>query len=169
MISLQQFDFAVTGAGIRCPLGRAMLVAFALASTPCWADIYKSVDSEGRVTYSNLPSKGAKRVDISEGNGNGKSKSASIGTPTNFPKVDTNTQKSRDSVRRRILSEELTAEEKLLAEAQSTYRNGNPDPLPGEQPTNPKYIDRVKKLRQSVELHEKKDIRRNQQDQNSYQ
>ena len=118
------------------------------------ADIYKSVDAEGRVTYSNLPSKGAKRIEVIGDSGNRKS-SSSVATPSGFPKVDTSTQKSRDSVRKRILGDELTAEEKLLAEAQSAYKNGNPDLLPGEQANTPKFQERLNKLRQSVTLHEK--------------
>ena len=38
-------------------------------------------------------------------------------TPANFPKVDSDTQKKRDDTRRKILEEELAAEEKLLIEA----------------------------------------------------
>jgi hypothetical protein len=119
------------------------------------ADIYKSVDSAGRVTYSNIPSKGAKRMDLENlttipGNKNG-----SASTPADFPRVDANTQKSRDDVRRKILGAELAAEEKLLTESQAAYKNGNPDPLPGELAKSPKYQERVAKLKQSVGLHEK--------------
>lgn len=141
------------------PLPRrwALILACVLVtgSPPVIADIYKSVDSEGRVTYSNLPSKGAKRIEVTGDSGAHKPPGQATSTPSGFPKVDSNTQRSRDSVRRRILSDELAAEEKLLAEAQSSYKNGNPDLLPGEQASTPKFQERVTRLRQTVTLHEK--------------
>ena len=39
-------------------------------------------------------------------------------TPDDFPKVDAAKQKERDETRRKILQDELAAEEKLLEEAQ---------------------------------------------------
>jgi hypothetical protein len=76
-------------------------------------------------------------------------------TPAGFPKVDADTQKSRDETRRKVLSEELAAEEKLLATARATYANGAPVPLPEEQANADKYRERIARLRQSVGLHER--------------
>lgn len=133
----------------------AGLIAVLSLSGPVCADIYKSVDTEGRVTYSNIPSRGAKRIEVGVPSSNSGHKASVASTPADFPRVDSSTQKSRDSVRRRILSDELATEEKLLAEVQSAYKRGNPDLLPGEQTTSPKYIERVGKLRDSISLHEK--------------
>src|SRR5208283_4438155 len=47
-------------------------------------------------------------------------------TPSGFPKVDAGTQKGRDDLRRKVLTEELGTEEKLLDEARSAYGNGAP-------------------------------------------
>jgi hypothetical protein len=127
---------------------------FVAASAPAGADIYKSVDADGRVLYSNIPSKGAKRMEGLGGSGSARP-AASTTSPASFPKIDSGTQKNRDGMRRRILSDELAAEEKLLAEAQSSYRNGSPELLAGEQPASPKYSERIDKLKQSVSLHEK--------------
>jgi chromosome segregation ATPase len=76
-------------------------------------------------------------------------------TPAGFPKVDADTQKSRDETRRKVLSEELAAEEKLLAAARATYANGAPVPLAEEQANAEKYRERIARLRQSVALHER--------------
>jgi hypothetical protein len=82
-------------------------------------------------------------------------RSGSSTTPQGFPKVDTGTQKGRDDLRRRVLSEELATEEKLLVESRAAYANGAPAPSPEEKEAPQKYTERVAKLRQAVTLHEK--------------
>jgi len=91
---------------------------------------------------------------VSEGSGPS-TRSGSTASPQGFPKVDAATQKSRDSVRRKVLVDELTAEQKLLAEAKAQYANGKPMPLPEEKEAPQKYDERVAKLKQGVTLHEK--------------
>ena len=54
-----------------------------------------------------------------------------------------------------MLSDELSAEEKLLAEARAGYANGAPVPLPEEQADAEKYRQRIARLRQAVQLHER--------------
>lgn len=80
---------------------------------------------------------------------------AATPTPAGFPRVDTATQKGRDDVRRKVLSEELTSEEKLLAEARTAYADGAPAPLPEERGDAAKYQQRIARLRQAVGLHER--------------
>ena len=82
-------------------------------------------------------------------------RSATVPTPSSFPKVDAGTQKSRDDLRRRVLMDELASEEKLLAEAKGQYGEGTPAPLPEERASAQKYADRVARLRQAVQLHER--------------
>jgi len=72
-----------------------------------------------------------------------------------FPRVDPETQKGRDDVRRRVLGDELAAEEKLLVEARTAYADGAPPPLPEERNSADKYRERIGRLRQSVVLHER--------------
>ena len=89
------------------------------------ADIYKTVDSEGRVTYSNIPMKGAKKLDMGpmpltvpmRSHGKHLSEAAASPSPANFPKVDEATQRTRDQGRRGILNEEMSHEQSLLADA----------------------------------------------------
>jgi hypothetical protein len=76
-------------------------------------------------------------------------------TPSNFPKVDSATQKGRDDVRRKVLTEELATEQKLLDEARAAYANGAPPPTAEERNVPQKYAERVVKLKQTVTLHEK--------------
>jgi len=130
-----------------------LAVAFAAAAQ---AEICKYIDASGNVAYSNVaPEKGWKKLScVGEDSPRG---AGTKGTPSpaGFPKVDADTQKGRDDVRRRVLSDELATEEKLLAEARAAYGDGAPKPLPEEQTDAQKYADRLTRLRQAVSLHEK--------------
>ena len=101
------------------------------------AEIYKSVDADGHVTYSSTPSKGSKKLGLeplappSRASRSSRSSSSSHSSssrskvsPRDFPRVDTRTQKRRDDMRHRILSDELKTEKKLLAEAQASLKKG---------------------------------------------
>ncbi len=143
-------------------LGTAVAL-MVLTSLPAAADICKYIDAEGRIIYSNVEIRDARKIDCTivteepsrkpaPGGGSSKAKGSA---PPGFPRVDSSTQKSRDDVRRQVLAEELTAEEKLLEEARSQYNDGAPVALPAERDDQKKYADRVQKLRQAVQLHER--------------
>ncbi len=100
------------------------------------AEIYKHVDSEGRVTYSNVKIKGAKKLDLEPADTNfGGDNSATLrkptaktATPDSFPKVDASTQNLRDNKRNAILKSELDAEKQALARAKQAYIEGESKP-----------------------------------------
>jgi hypothetical protein len=75
--------------------------------------------------------------------------------PTGFPRVEPDTQKGRDELRRRVLNDELSSEEKMLGEARNAYGNGAPPPMADEQNDAEKYRQRIARLRQAVQLHER--------------
>ncbi|MBV1774310.1 DUF4124 domain-containing protein [Burkholderiaceae bacterium DAT-1] len=128
----------------------------ALASIHVCADIYRSVDAEGHVTYSNVPSKGAKKIDLgnlpdpipapkprasgSSGSSGG-STSYSAPTPSNFPRVDSSTQNARDQNRLSILQSEMDSEQRLLNQVRNNLQTSAPE--------------KQAKLRDEVMLHEK--------------
>ena len=70
---------------------------------------------------------------------------ANNASPSDFPRVDSSTQKSRDSTRRKILADELATEEKLLAEARVNLRQGEASRTEGK----------LHALQEEVTLHEK--------------
>jgi len=76
-------------------------------------------------------------------------------SPPGFPRVDAETQKGRDDLRRKVLNDELASEEKFLADARTAYGNGAPAPLPEEQADAEKYRQRLARLRAAVQLHER--------------
>jgi hypothetical protein len=113
---------------------------------PMWlaGETYRCATESGAFSYFNVP-----------GGGGGERPTAKAPTPAGFPRVDPETQKGRDGVRRKVLSDELAAEEKLLAETRTAYADGAPVPLPEERADAEKYRSRIARLRQSVTVHEK--------------
>jgi hypothetical protein len=141
------------------------------------AQIYKYVDpATGAVEYTNQPRKGAQRMnldgslsEIPTGNTarrNSQGQISSSAQPravavnslvNNNPgtAVDSETQRTRDGTRQRILSDELASEEKALAEARAALNNGKPLPMADETPGSAKYIDRVKQIERTLRHHER--------------
>lgn len=108
-------------------------------------DTYRCSTASGAFSYFNVPG----------GGGGADSRTAKTPTPAGFPRVDPATQKSRDDLRRKVLADELAAEEKLLAESRVAYADGAPAPLAEERTDAEKYRARIARLRQSVAVHEK--------------
>ncbi|GAB7127034.1 hypothetical protein JCM19000A_15410 [Silvimonas sp. JCM 19000] len=149
--------------GTRLRLGALALCASLLAAS-AWADIYKYTDDEGRVTFSNIPMRGATKV-YSEmipmgsrpHNANAKGTNVqrvNAPSPADFPKVDSSTQRSRDSNRRKILEDELATERQSLTDARKALADAQA--APGDAQLNPaKYNDRIMRLRDNATVHEK--------------
>ena len=137
------------------------------------AEIYKTVDAEGRVTYSNVKIKGAKKLDLEPadtsfgtgtGSGDGATKRAPqtrTATPASFPKVDAGTQNQRDGKRKDILQGELDAERKALEDAKKAYAEGASDPevfktKDGQTRRNvPKFEEKMKSLQADIDAHQR--------------
>ena len=117
-------------------------------------EMYKCATRSGASSYFNVPGAGGSPLPGSAG-ASQPVRSAKAATPAGFPRVDPDTQKGRDDVRRKVLSDELAAEEKLLAETRATYADGAPPPLPEERTDAEKYRVRIARLRQTVSVHEK--------------
>ena len=96
------------------------------------ADIYKSVDDDGHVTYSSAPLKGAKRIVMTTQNRTGTEHTRVGNTPQDFPKVNQATQKVRDDTRRKILEDELKSEQDLLNTAKQQAAQRPKDEHPNE-------------------------------------
>ncbi len=115
-------------------------------------EMYRCATQSGASSYFNVPGGGGA---VSGSSGTQPIRSSKAATPSGFPRVDPDTQKGRDDVRRKVLSDELAAEEKLLAETRALYSDGAPAPLPEERTDAEKYRVRIARLRQSVTVHEK--------------
>lgn len=128
-----------------------LLLLAACHAAPVTAEIYKYVDESGRVTYTNIPKKGAKKLDLDPISA---AKTRNSTGPADFPKVDNQTQKKRDDLRKQILEDELSGEEKALADAQKTLNEGEKTRLSDETNNPQKYLDRIKKLKSNVSRHQ---------------
>jgi hypothetical protein len=106
-------------------------------------DTYRCATASGAFSYFNVPG------------GDGERRSTKTSTPASFPRVDPATQKGRDDLRRKVLADELAAEEKLLVESRTAFADGAPAPLPEERADAEKYRARIARLRQTVAVHEK--------------
>jgi len=134
---------------------KLLLICGLLLSHAAMADIYKYVDENGRITYSNIPLRGAKKLNLEPLSTVPASKpKATATTPAGFPRVDSETQKKRDDTRRQILEDELAAEEKQLTEAKKALTEGEAV-RQGDERNYQKYLDRIQGLKDNVALHEK--------------
>jgi hypothetical protein len=92
------------------------------------AEVYKHVDNKGRVTYSNKPAPGAKKLELGPANV----------IPTARPEasaISSNeaSQQEEADERRRQLEEQMAAEEDLLSSARKALEEARQDPEMGGQ------------------------------------
>ena len=155
-----------------CFLLRLVLLA-GLAAHEARADsvIYKCVDQNGRVEFTDINKPGCKVLDlpgyvastpapasraapaVTMRQGAGRPASAAP-NPAGFPRVDTATQKARDDDRRAILEDELRAEERKLADLKRDFNNGEPE-RQGNEKNYAKYQERVAQMRDNIGRSEK--------------
>lgn len=142
---------------------RYLLVMLCACPVLAQAEIYKSVDADGHVTYSSTPIKGGKRIflePLPTSVPPARTRSGTS-TPEDFPRVDGATQRSRDDVRRKILEDELATEQKLLAEARQNLQvtEDTPQVYRGKDGKTyravARYEENVKAAQEEVSLHEK--------------
>lgn len=126
------------------------------------ADIYKYVDENGHVTYSNKPSKGAKKLQLEPLNTFTplQHSAKQPETPKDFPRVDEATQRRRDEERRRILEEELANEQSALEAARAKLKLAQETPMvyrtqSGQIRRNvTQYEENVRLAQEEVKMHE---------------
>ena len=124
------------------------------------AEIYKNIDADGHVTYSSTPSKGARKLNLERLPSMPSARARNNATPTDFPRIDSSTQRSRDNMRRKILGDEMESEEKLLAEARLSLKYGIENPEVYGKNGNTildvaQHEERINILQRQVTLHEK--------------
>ncbi len=119
------------------------------------SDLYKCTAKNGFTSFFNVPDGEPAAAAAPATKAPGATRSATVPAPASFPRIDAGTQKSRDELRRKVLQDELANEEKLLAEARLAWGDGAPRPLPEEKSDAQRYADRIARLRQAVQLHER--------------
>jgi hypothetical protein len=124
--------------------------------------VYKCVDQNGRVEFTDTNKAGCKVLDLPgfiagpapaprtrppvtrQGGA-----AAPTVSPANFPRVDSAQQRARDDDRREILNDELRNEEKKLADLKRDFNNGEPE-RQGNERNYAKYQERVAQMRDNI-------------------
>lgn len=142
-------------------INRSCLLALILGmSGIAEADIlYKCRDDSGVVLYTNQKGS-AKRCSVLSSDQpittipSPPRQNARSGSPGDFPRVDGETQRGRDGDRRRILEQELAAEQGNLEKARKSMAEGE-GTRSSDEKNYQKYLDRIQGLKDSVALHER--------------
>lgn len=130
-------------------LGTALFALATSASVYAQTEIYQCTDENGKTEYKNTGiTKGCKKLTV-EPVVVPKLNGPPAKTPGNFPRVDNDTQKSRDTDRRRILEDELKVQESKMADLQKAYNNGEPD-RQGDERNYQRYLDRVQQMKDDI-------------------
>jgi len=108
--------------------------------------IYKHVDADGSITFTNRPIKGAQTI-RSTPNSSGSQTIAAM-RPAHFPKVGVHAQQKRDVQRRQILENELAEEMKFFSETRRFISQ-----LSDGQETQ-QQKDRMRRLHNKLQRHE---------------
>lgn len=122
------------------------------------AEVYKCVDAEGHVTYTNdkVQARGCKTLatDVPVSAAPAAPGKPPAASSAGFPKVSADQQKARDGDRRRILESELQTEQAGLEKARKALSEAESIRL-GDERNYQKYLDRVQPFRDEVALHER--------------
>jgi hypothetical protein len=138
---------------------RFLLLVCLFSAASSQAEIYKYVDENGQITFTDVYKKGAKRIDLPgapttlSAPGKSSRRASLTPSPADFPRIDAGTQKRRDDIRRQVLQDEISGERKNAEEARRQLALGE-RPAPGERASDVSYQNRVKKLRATVQQHE---------------
>lgn len=137
------------------------------------SDVYLCLDERGRREYRNTGiTKSCKKVElpgitmipapapvpapasVKKATSTQTASTKPTSSPADFPRVDSGTQKARDSDRRQILLDEMKSEEQKLADLKKEYSNGEPERR-GDERNYAKYQERVATMKEDIERTEK--------------
>lgn len=146
-----------------------ILMATVLPPAHAQSEVFVCMNNDGTREYKNTgETKGCKRVDmqgismipspykkpIAQTASLGRGAAPATASPSDFPKIDSGTQKARDNDRMQILSEEMKVEERKLASLRQEFNNGEPERR-GDERNFAKYQDRVASMKDDVSRTEK--------------
>lgn len=143
---------------MKCLLAGVLLLAAVTTCAYAQNEVFLCVDQNGTKEYKNTgPTKGCKKIALPPLTITAPIKPHPMQTaaakvsagPSDFPKIDSSTQQTRDNDRKQILLDEMKREEQKLATLQKDYNNGEPD-RQGAERTSAKYQERVAGLKEDV-------------------
>ena len=113
------------------------------------ANIYKHVDKDGNITFTNRRIPNAEKVSIVSYSRDSGSNSIRLQSSGNAPRVKDTTQKERDTVRRQILQKELVTEEKHFSETRTHLDQFSNDPEASS------FQEKIVQLKNKMFLHQR--------------
>lgn len=139
-------------------LSTACVAATLPSSARSASDIFLCVDADGKKTFQNVgEGKGCKRMDMGPvlsvpaprmpAPRAAAAQDRVTVSPANFPRIDRDTQRARDNDRRRILEDELQAEEDKLARLKAEYGRSGPERRGDDLAL---HVERVQRLREDL-------------------
>lgn len=143
----------------------AMMMLAVAGHANAQSEVWLCVDDHGKKEYKNTgATKGCKRVDLpsltmvpappKRAGVVQTAAKASSSSPAEFPKIDSNTQKTRDNDRKQILLDEMKMEEDKLANLKKEFNNGEPERR-GDERNYAKYQERVASMQEDIGRVEK--------------
>jgi hypothetical protein len=146
------------------------LLSAALIASPAFAqgEIFECVDAMGRKSFTNTgENKGCKRLNVQPlttvpaprvqapaASANPVRPAVDQRAAASFPRVEADAQRARDNDRRRILEDELKAEEDKLARLRGEYNNGQPERHGDETRNFARYQERVARMSEDIQRSE---------------
>ncbi|GAC1414260.1 MAG: hypothetical protein NVSMB6_16390 [Burkholderiaceae bacterium] len=146
-------------------------VAFPVIPAFAESEIFLCDDGHGSKEYKNTgATKGCKKIDLpgittipglprKPATLTASARSSSLSTqtsssPSDFPRVDSTVQKTRDNDRKQILQDEMRTEEQKLSDLRKEFNNGEPERR-GDERNYAKYQERVATLKNELTRTEK--------------
>jgi hypothetical protein len=148
-------------------LAALLLLAALVGHAHAQNEVFLCVDANGKKEYKNTgATKGCRKIDLpgitmipapASAAKKPVLQTASAKPPASspdFPKVDSETQKTRDNDRRHILNDEMKSEEQKLANLKKEFNNGEPERR-GDERNYAKYQERVALMKEDIDRTEK--------------
>lgn len=134
-----------------------LILSFCIAPL-AHSQVYKCIDADGKVTYTNDRNMGrgcqALSGDQSISSVPAPRPPAVQSAPSSFPKVTPDTQRARDDARRQVLEKELATEESALEDARKALAEQEAIRT-GDERNYQRVLDRLQPFKDKVELHQR--------------
>jgi hypothetical protein len=139
----------------------SVAVLLAVSAGPLFADVYKCVNPNGDVLFTNdrveAKQKNCQPITVTPAIVSSpppvRGSDARTPTPGNFPKVEPQVQQQRDNDRKKILETELVNEERNLQVAKKELAEQESIRL-GSERNAQRMLDRIEPFQKKVKLHE---------------
>ena len=141
--------------------GILFLILLFVISNFVQAGVYKHVDKDGNITYSNVHSNDAKAVDLPSLTVVPAIQTEAFNSIIERRKESTSIKRQRNDIENQIADEESR-----LSDLKNEYKDGTPDRIGSERNNYQRYLDRVERLKGEIAVREinLSNLQRNLQD-----